>query len=209
MTAHKEKPATLTCGQCGKPAICEVGGVRLCVDCYTKFQTAHTQAQVAFTAALRHLMAMENRAAAELESVVGLPGLLPRIQIPPMPPAPLTLNNIKFDNSVVGAVNTGSVRDIEVNLTHLQNSGNDKATDALKALTEAILRDPSVDSTQKNDLVEQIAFLSEQAVLAAKDRKPGLIKRTLGTLSQAAGTVTAMGGAWQAAEPILKSLFGP
>jgi hypothetical protein len=209
MTAQKEKPVTLTCSQCEKPAIGEVGGVWLCVNCYTKLQTAHTQAQVAQTEMLRNLMAMQNQAAAEMESVVGLPGLLPRIKIPPMPPAPVTLNNIKFDNSVVGAVNTGFVRDIEVNLTHLHNDGNEKATDALKALTEAILRDPSVDTTHKNDLVEQIAFLSEQAVLAAKDRKSGLIKRTLGTLTQAAGTVTAMGGAWQAAEPILKSLFGP
>jgi hypothetical protein len=153
---------------------------------------------------LRHAMTMQNQAAAELENIAGVrPGLFPRITIPPTPFAPITLNN-----SVVGAVNTGVVRDIAVNLTHLQNSGNDKATDALKALTEAILRDPSADNTQKNDLVEHIAFLSEQAVLPAKDRKPAVIKTTLGTLTQAAGTVTAMAGAWQVAEPILKTLFG-
>jgi hypothetical protein len=155
------------------------------------------------TEQLRHAMAMQNQAAAALESIPGVrPGLFPRITIPPTPSAPIT-----FNNSVVGAVNTGVVRDIEVNLTHLQNSGNDKATDALKALTEAILRDPSADNTQKNDLVEHIAFLNEQAVLPAKDRKPAVIKTTLGTLTQAAGTVTAMAGAWQVAEPILKTLF--
>ena len=72
-------------------------------------------------------MAMENRAAADLESIVGLPGMLPRIQIPPLPSAPLTLNNIKVDNSVVGSINTGNVRAIDVNLTYLYGAGNDKA----------------------------------------------------------------------------------
>jgi hypothetical protein len=125
-------------------------------------------------------MAMQNQAAAELENIAGVrPGLFPRIKIPPAPSAPITLNN-----SVVGALNTGVVREIEVNLTHLQNSGNHKATDALKALTETILRDPSADNTQKSDLVEHIAFLSEQAVLPAKDRKPAVIKTTLSTLAQ-------------------------
>ncbi len=62
-------------------------------------------------------------------------------------PEPMIFNNIKVENSVVGAINTGNVQ--------------------------------------------------------------AIIKATLGALSQAAGTVSAMSGAWQAAEPILKSLFGP
>ena len=95
-----------------------------------------------------------------------------------------------------------------MNLTHLHNAGNDRARDALKALTEAILNDQSLDDTLKQELVEQVAFLSEQTVVAATDRKPGLIKPTLGALAQAARTVTTMAEAWQAAEPILRSLFG-
>jgi hypothetical protein len=75
-------------------------------------------------------------------------------------------------------------------------------------LTEAILTDTSTPDTQKNELVEQVAFLSEQAIASAKDRKPGLIKATFSALTQAAGTVSAMAGAWQAAEPILRSAFG-
>lgn len=33
------------CGQCGKPAVAQVGGIPLCVDCFTKLQNAHTAAQ--------------------------------------------------------------------------------------------------------------------------------------------------------------------
>jgi tRNA A-37 threonylcarbamoyl transferase component Bud32 len=119
----------------------------------------------------------------------------------------MVLNNIKVDNSVVGSINTGNVQAIDVSLTNLHNTGNDQARDALKALTEAILSDTSTGDTQKNELVEQVAFLSEQAVVNATDRNRGLIRATFSALTQAAGTVTAMAGAWQAAEPILKSLF--
>jgi hypothetical protein len=83
------------------------------------------------------------------------------------------------------------------------------AREALKAVTGAVLSNQELGDTQKNELLEQLAFLSEQSAVAAKDRKPGMIKATLGALTQAAGTVSAMSGAWQAAEPILKNVFGP
>jgi hypothetical protein len=88
------------------------------------------------------------------------------------------------------------------------SAGNDKARDALKALTEAVVNDTSIGDAQKNELIDQITFLSEQTVAAAKDRKPGLIKATFSALTEAAHTVTSMAGAWRVAEPILRSLFG-
>jgi hypothetical protein len=52
-----------------------------------------------------------------------------RIALPPIPRPPSTLNNIKLDNSVVGAINTGTVKTIDVNVTHLHNAGSDRAGD--------------------------------------------------------------------------------
>jgi hypothetical protein len=149
-----------------------------------------------------------NYALAEMESISGLPNTGPRMQVPEIPKGPPIFNNIKVDNSVVAAINTGNVQAIDVNLTYLHSAGNDKAKDALKALTEAILNDQSITDAQKNELVDQISFLSEQTVIGAKGRKPGVIKATLATLTQSANTVSSMAAAWQAAEPILKSLFG-
>jgi hypothetical protein len=144
----------------------------------------------------------------QMDDISGLPHTGARMQVPPIPQCPPILNNIKFDNSVVGSINTGNVEAIDVSLTYLHSAGNDRTRDALKALTEAILTDTSTPDTQKNELVEQVAFLSEQAIASAKDRRPGLIKATFSALTQAAGTVSAMAGAWQAAEPILRSAFG-
>jgi hypothetical protein len=195
------KTSPRACGQCGKPSVIEMQGMGLCVDCWHKLESARTMA-------FRLNATMVNFAADQMDDMSGLPRSGARIALPPAPRGPVIFNNIQVDNSVVGAINTGNVRTIDITLTHLHNAGNDKARDALKALIEAILSDHTLSDTQKNDLVEQVAFLSEQTVVAAKDRKPGLIKATLGALTQTAGTVTTMAGAWNAAEPILKTLFG-
>ena len=47
-------------------------------------------------------------------------------------PEPMIFNNIKVENSVVGAINTGNVQAIDLSLTNLHNAGNDTARDALK-----------------------------------------------------------------------------
>jgi hypothetical protein len=151
---------------------------------------------------------MANAAMDDMDAITGIRSCFGRIDLPPIPTAPVMLTNIKVDNSVVGAINTGNVQAIDVSLTVLQQSGNDKASDALKQLTEAILQDKTLDQATKHEMVEQVAYLSEQAIAAAKDRKPSVIKATLGALAQAAGTVTAIATAWNAAEPILKSVFG-
>jgi hypothetical protein len=124
-------------------------------------------------------------------------------------PPIMVLNNITVDDSVIGSINTGNVGTIDVSLTNLHNAGHDEARNALKALTEAVVNDMSISDTQKNELLDQITFLSEQTVADAKDRKPGLIKATFSAVTEAAQTVTSMAGAWQVAEPILRILFGP
>ena len=89
------------------------------------------------------------------------------MQVPPIPQGPPVLNNIKVDNSVIGSINTGNVRSIDVSLTYLHSAGNDKTKDALKTLTEVILSDVSITDVQKNELVEQVAFLSVQGIVGA------------------------------------------
>jgi hypothetical protein len=178
-----------------------MNGIGLCVDCWHKVE-------VTKTLAMRMSAIGMNYAMDQMDEISGLPGTGARIQVPEIPKGPIILHNIKVDNSVVGAINTGDVQAIDVNLTYLERAGNDKARDAFKVLTEAILTETSITDTERHELLEQVTFLSEQSVAAAKDRKPGLIKATLASLTQTATTVTSVAAAWQIAWPILKSLFG-
>jgi hypothetical protein len=196
------------CSQCPeKPAIGEVGGLPVCVECYTKLQTAHAAEQNARLQQMRHAMAMMNYSEDLMWSMVGL-GPRRSVQIPTMPVSgPVTLNNIKLDNSVVGAINTGNVHDIDVNLSQLHEAGLDKVSDAISALTQAVVGDQKASVDEKNALLEQIAFLSSQATARAQQRKPGMIKAAMGAIATTATTITSIAGAWQSCEPLLKKIF--
>ncbi len=84
-----------------------------------------------------------------------------------------------------------------------KNVGN-----ALTALMQAIANENSMPGSEREALLEQIAYLNEQAAHPAKDRKLGMIKVTLGAISQAASTVSSVARAWETAGPLLKQYFG-
>jgi hypothetical protein len=193
-------PAQTTCCQCHKPAIAVSGGIALCVDCFYKLQVAQTLAA-------RLAIINMNFAADQMDHVSGLKNFTPKMQVPDLPKGPIILNNIKVDNSVVGTINTGNVQTIDVSITYLENAGNTTVSNTLKLLTEAIANEGSISKVEKDHMLDQVAYLSEQAV-NVKDRKPGMIKAAFGALTQTANSVTAIATAWNAAEPLLKNFFG-
>jgi hypothetical protein len=163
---------------------------------------------VAQTLQLRNAAIGSNAAAQQMDFVSGLRNLTPRMQVPDLPPAPLTLNNIRVDRSTVGAINAGEVAGIDVSITVLEQAGNKNVSEALKQLTQAIVDASDISKESKSQTLDQVAYLSEQAAAAAKDRKPGMIKAACAALTQVATTTTALATAWNAAEPILHGHFG-
>lgn len=153
--------APLACGQCGKPAVVSINAVSLCVDCYYKLEVAETLGA-------RLAIISMNFAAEEMDRVTGLHNFTPRMQVPDIPRGPIILNNIKLNNSVVGSINTGNVQTVDVSITCLREAGNEAISKALKDLTEAIANEPTLRKDEKNNLLDQLAYLSEQAVGAAK-----------------------------------------
>lgn len=189
------------CSQCDKQAVIAVGDAALCVECYYKYE-------VASTLAFRIQAIGLNHAIAEMDHITGLGLRSPQMQVPDIPKGPIILNNIKVANSVVGSINTGTVQAIDVKITTLKNAGNEGLSNALSKLAEAITNDQSMPAPEKNDLLDQVSFLSEQAAAAAEDRRPGLIKSTLSTVTNAAVAVNAVASAWNVVEPLLKAQFG-
>ena len=191
-----------TCGNCSaRPAVWKADDIALCVDCFYRFTVAQTLQ-------LRNAVMGMNHAAAEMDFISGLPNFTPRMQVPDLPKAPMTLNNIHVDRSVVGSINTGEVEKIDVSITLLDHAGNKDVGNALRELTEAIVNASVMSSSDKSNMLDQVSYLSEQATAASKDRKPGMIRAALSAITSAAGAVTAVAGAWSITEPILKAHFG-
>jgi len=206
---HREKPRfnkeviMEKCSQCGKPAIVRVGANYLCVDCNLKFE----QAQL-----LEHYrdVTMLNFLTAQAESVIGIPGVLPRYEVlrPVIYQGTTSFNNIKVDNSVVGSINTGQVRQIDVAMDNIKIAGNEQLASLLKEFTEAVLAEKQLTAELRNELVEQLSFISSQCVLRKEARKPTIVRSILKRIEEIVTTVKSLAAIWAPLSAILQSIFG-
>ncbi len=166
------------CSQCGKKsAVVLIGNNPLCVDCYSKLQQA-IQLQSA-----RYLQEI-NYLTDSIESITGLPGALPRYEIPqPITnQGSLTFNNINVDRSVIGSINTGKVRQIDVTISEIKNSGNEELTKAIKEFIEAVISEAKLNDEIKNQIIELISFLTKQSLLPKEKRQNSVVKALLSNI---------------------------
>jgi hypothetical protein len=198
-----EKEQWPSCGNCGKPAIVLLGNYPACIDCKYK----HDMGQ--WMQFAQHA-SMVNFAAAEMDAVVGIGPPTPTIQIPRPPVPPINYNNqtVSISGGSVGAINFGNVRDIQVNLQSLVESGSPDIVEPLTKLTDAILNAQDAEDAAKNELLDQIATLMALANSKPEERKPGVVKALFSGIKQGAGAISSAVGAWEAVEPLLKGHFG-
>lgn len=191
------------CGQCGKPAVVEVSGTYLCVRCEYEFQMSR---YMVFAQAVT----MMNAAQDDIEAIVGFGDRQRRIPIPnpPIPPINYNNQNVTVTGGTVGAINFGTVNDIQVNIQTMTKNGDVEIADKLLDLTNAILNAKDATQEAKNELLDQVAFLTAQANTPPAERKLGLIKAAVAGVKEGAAVIASAAGAWTAAEPIIKGFFG-
>ena len=110
-------------------------------------------------------------------------GVLPiGARFPPRP-RPLILsgvkmNNINVSNSVVGTINTGTIGVIDQSISALAHTGATDLAQAVKELSEAILRSGDLTSNQKNEVVEGLSVVAEEAA-APQERRRNAVARAI------------------------------
>jgi hypothetical protein len=167
------------CDQCGKPALYNVNGHPICVDCNLKIQQA-------FQIRDNALKEQENFLLDQAEAVTGIYGVMPRhkIQRPVVHHGPMNFHSIHVDQSVVGAINTGTVEKMEVALNHIHaNNQNEELEGLLKQFAEAVLQDSSISATAKDDIVEQLSVLAAEAAKPKGSRTVGIVKAVLTSIA--------------------------
>ena len=191
-----------SCSQCGKPAIISVDNNPLCVDCYLKFQQAMQIQDTMYVQEMNYLTDM-------MESTVGLYGVLPKYKVrqPVVHQGSLTFHNIKVDQSVIGSINTGEVQRIDVAMSHIKTSGNEELVKALKEFTEAVIAETKLDAELKNQIIEQISFLTSQSALPKEKRKSGIIKAVLSGVKNMVSTMVVLSSLWNNLQPFLEHIF--
>lgn len=147
----------------------------------------------------------------QMDEITGLGGFgnRPRINIPRpliVPAGATTLHNVKIEGSVVGAVNTGEVRTIDIAMDQIRQGGNQELADALKTFTQAVIDNTDIAEATKNELIEQIAFVSAQSTKPQEQRKPGMVKAAMASISATVSTIANLASLWDHLYPLIGSL---
>lgn len=192
------------CSQCKNQAVWAVNNIPLCVECYSKFIQAWQSQMNIYMQDINYLTE-------SIESTVGMYGMLPRYRIH----QPIhyhnqgsqVYNTINVDNSVIGSINTGRVKQIEVAMNHIKNLGNDRLAETLKELTEKIIHTNELDIKAKNELIEQISFISSQATLPQNQQQSGIIKAIIKSFKNTISTSASLITIWDKLEPLINQIF--
>ena len=172
------------CSQCGNAeAIYEMSGHLLCLNCAHKIKQMNYMELVANMQQINFLLG-------QMEATTGLYGLFPKYQIPDAPPiinqqGDITFNNINVEKSVIGSINTGNIGQIDVALSNIKNGGDEELANNIKEFTEAVLASTELTIEMKNEIIEQLSFLSGQATVPKESQKGSIIKAMLSTIGKA------------------------
>lgn len=195
------------CTQCSNNAIQKYGGNYLCLDCLEKLSNIHHREKEQLHRELMHNMQMANAAEKHLNEAMGLYGQELSFDLSVFKPSRnIKLSNVNVNNSVVGNISTEEVGNIQVSLKKINAGGDPDTAAKLRELTSAILSAEEIDVAKKNEVLEQISLLSEQAALPPQNRKTGIITAAALAIKDIATTITSVASAWEKIEPIIKQL---
>jgi hypothetical protein len=119
---------------------------------------------------------------------------------------------VEFSNlGTIGNLNFQGVQlaeSINVKIDRLkEQDGNDDIANALKELTTAIDK-ATLPDEQRNDLLEQVELLGDQASLPKEKRKKGLIKPVIDSIAGVCAGAGGLAVAWQLWQPVIMRFFG-
>src|SRR5437773_12557502 len=89
---------------------------------------------------------------------------------------PITFNNIRVDQSVVGAINTGQAQAIDVALSYVKQNGDPALSELLQEFAQAVLDSRELDQAIRKAIVEQLFFLISQVLAKSEQKRPAIVR---------------------------------
>lgn len=197
----------MKCCQCDKTAMFRVGPegqqAPLCLGCYVLWQRAQAERQDMLGRALNFMLA-------ELDAHVGISGITPRYpeRTAIIQTGGVTLNNIHVSDSEIGVLNTGTIESVDNTLTVLKTEGNKELAASVTALSEAVIKAAELSNHQKDQILELLGSLSEEAVAPKEKRKLAVVRALIAQLSGILGGIESLRNVWELASSIFQQVFG-
>jgi len=101
----------------------------------------------------------------------------------------------------IGFVNTGKIKDvekIEISINQLKQNGAVDIAKSIQEIKNAILQSPDLDFKIKEEVLEQLTEISEQANLPEEKRKKSVLKAVLNGISTTLNSVGSLAEIWSA-----------
>lgn len=187
-----------SCSQCGKPAKFESAAGPLCVDHYDTFQNIYLKAA---NANIQEL----NLTAQAMNMLVGM-DIAPMAEPIKIPEKKVKMNYINISHSVVGSVNTGEIKKLEVTIGQIEQNGNKDLAALVKTFTETALEEKKLDAKTQNELLEHINTLFEAAKAKKEERKPGLIALILSRVAAIVAVSEGLTKLWGQLKTVFESI---
>ncbi|HZG87290.1 hypothetical protein [Paenibacillus sp.] len=183
------------CTQCGTPAMYQIQGHLLCLNCYHKYQQVND-------IHLNHLYKQMNFLTDSIEMTTGIRGLTPKYDVRPPTYFTGNINDIKIKDSVVGSVNTGNLEKLNVSLRNVSASGSEQLASLLKHFVESVLSSELKLET-KNEIVELVDTIANEVSTPKETRKPSVIKSLINSVKE---LTTASNGLFTLWDNVIKMI---
>jgi hypothetical protein len=177
--------------------------IPLCLGCYKAYSQL-VQEQI------ENCERSINFNTAYIASVAGLPAsALPMYseRATPIVVEGFHLNNINVSGSVVGTINTGSIGSMDQTISALLQLGETPVADAVRKITETVIRTKDITEPDKQELLEIINAISSEAATPAASRKKIVGKTLLERGKQLLSVAKDAGSVAKNIWPILESIF--
>jgi hypothetical protein len=118
-----------------------------------------------------------------------------------------TLNPLAVDNSVIGAINTGQIRNLNVALDNVKNAGSPELANALQQLTEAVLASSELSPEKKKLAVSHLSNITDQAALPKNKRQSRIGRKILEGFERVISVSPVLLSVWDTVQPFIEEIF--
>lgn len=188
------------CINCGKNPYIQYEFGLLCLDCDLKFIQVTSMKIAASERQINHTLD-------EMDSIFGIytGGRYPERKKPTVNHIPVTMNNqkIHIEKSIVGSVNTGVIHQLDVSMNSVSQI-NDEGANKIKEFAEAVLKEEKLKKEEKENIIQQLNFLTQQLAINKESRNRAVIQTVLASIFGLIGFSANLCTIWETVKPFFQ-----
>jgi hypothetical protein len=189
------------CSQCDRQAVGHLAdgrGPAVCLEHWSMFVNTVAKQDAMLADQIEELEA-------HIQMVTGIP--LPRRQRPSsIIHKGNIMNHVKIDNSTIGILNTGTVKNINATISYFQH-GDPQHAQELKAFAEAVDQSQDLAQQNKKEVLDQLAYVTEEIRKRPEERNTSVAKAALKGIGDIVRTASSLLTLWEKLGPWLGQLL--